>query len=63
MHIEASIAIDAQLFTVDGRLVSDGKDVSSVDLSGLPDAVYIVIIKDNTTGATLKTIRVVKNSN
>ena len=60
VYIRSSKPIDAELNTIDGRLLVRKKDAHNLDISALPASVYVLRIYDSGTSMILKTVRVVK---
>jgi hypothetical protein len=63
INIQSSVKVNLQLATMDGRVIMDKQDVSSIDVSGLPNGNYLLNIYDADTHLKLKTDRVVKLAN
>ena len=60
VNIESPLSVDIRLTTIDGKIVIDSKNVNVVNLSYLPNGVYLLGIFDGATGLKIKTERITK---
>lgn len=63
LFISTATQVDAQLSTIEGRVLLNMKDAKQLDISALPGAVYYLTIYDSGTGELLKTEKIVKTGN
>jgi len=63
LFIEYADATDAEVATVDGRMLFTVKDTKAIDLSRLPNDIYLVSVYDHYTGTLLKTEKILKSGN
>lgn len=56
LYINAPVKVSVSLVAPDGRIVMDAKEASSINVSGLPSGLYMVLIYDE-NNALLKTER------
>jgi len=61
--INISVKADAEVLSLDGRIMLAQKAVTSLNISQLPDGVYILRIKQEGSGTMRGVVRFVKNSN
>jgi hypothetical protein len=59
VYINAPIAVNANLYTMDGRLVRSGNSIKQLDVSGLASGVYLIAISDE-NNRVVKMDKVVK---
>ncbi len=59
IHIDAPMKVDVRIRSIEGRDVLEGKGVKDMDISKLPDAVYMIIVSD-ASGAVIKYEKLVK---
>ena len=46
LTIDAGIKVNATILSIDGRMVIEQKDATTIDISMLPDALYIIMVYD-----------------
>ena len=63
INIVSPTAVNAMLFSVDGRLLVETNQATVVDLTNLPNGIYLLTIIDANTGNKIKTERVIKSGN
>jgi uncharacterized protein YjdB len=59
LRIDAAVKVDVSILSIDGKLVLRQKDATIIDISQLPDAMYMVVICDE-QGLMLKTAKFAK---
>ncbi len=62
VHVEAGIQVRVAINGIDGRSVLNVQDVKDIDISNLPDGVYMIMVYD-TNGQMLKADKLVKAAN
>jgi len=60
IYIDAAVTVNAKISAVDGKVVMEKNDAKSLDISELPNGVYMIRIT-NTAGDLLKIEKLVKN--
>ena len=62
VHIEAAMQVRAVITSIDGRTIMDITDAKDIDLSGVADGVYMIMIYDS-NGDKIKIDKLVKATN
>ncbi len=62
VHIEAPMQVRAVISGIDGRCVMNVSEAKDIDVSNLPDGIYMITIY-NTEGQKIKTDKLVKSAN
>ena len=63
INIDAPCSVDIRLTSSDGKLMLESKNVREVNLSSLPNGIYLLTIFDAASGMKVKTERVTKLGN
>ena len=63
IFIKAAGKVDAEFATIEGRILSNVKDATQIDLSAFPAGVYYITIYDSNSGAKLKAEKILKTNN
>ena len=62
LYFKSTSNINAAISSMDGRIIQRSTNTTEMDLSVLPNGIYIVTITDPTSGIALKVVRVEKMS-
>jgi hypothetical protein len=62
VHIEAPMLVRAVISGIDGRAIMNVPEAKDIDVSNLPDGIYMIMIYD-TEGQNIKTDKLVKSAN
>ncbi len=62
VHVEAAMQVRAVISTIDGRTIMDIADAKDIEISSLPDGVYMIVIYD-ANGDKIKIDKLVKATN
>ena len=62
VHIESPMQVRAVISGIDGRSVMNVAEAKDIDISNLPDGIYMIMIYD-TEGQKIKTDKLVKAAN
>jgi len=63
LFIKAAGKVDVEFATIEGRILSNVKDATQIDLSAFPAGVYYITIYDSNSGAKLKAEKILKTGN
>jgi len=59
IHIDAPVEVNVSVLSIDGKVLIEQKDATDVDISNLADAMYLVLVYDQ-SGLLLKTTKFAK---
>jgi len=62
LHIASAVTVRAQISSIDGRTVLEQSQAKDIDISGLADGVYMIMLYDD-NGLMVKTEKLVKTGN